>query len=61
MEKKKIENRKECISYEDFLSQLADQLSFNYVSVSFGETHKDGLIHGIDKPRDIYENIFSDP
>lgn len=49
----------EFINYNEFIDYIATELSFNYMTVSFGETHKDGfVIAGIDNEKEICENVF---
>jgi hypothetical protein len=48
------------MNYEDIVKYLADELSFNYLTVSFGEVQKDGYrIAGIDNEETIMETVFS--
>ncbi|QHT68685.1 hypothetical protein GXP67_19570 [Rhodocytophaga rosea] len=58
--KDNTESSTKCIAYEKFLQDIADELSFNYSTVSFGNLHKDNfVVSGIDNEKEVFESIFS--
>nr|MCU0346905.1 SIR2 family protein [Saprospiraceae bacterium] len=60
--KQKKVRPKSCVSYDTFIKDIATELAYNYMTVSFGETYKDGyLVAGIDNEEEVKQNIFHDP
>lgn len=48
------------MDYNEIIQYLADEFSFNYLTVSFGEIQKDGnRIAGIDNEEEIMKKVFS--